>query len=98
MVDSDRGVRGVARRGGYVSWDDSSDCDGRGVSVVGDCDGGNGEGGGRDADGVGVGTMITSWTVCEMKGNEAGVCFWCQNGGGGKDEMKKIRTNLCILF
>ena len=43
MVDGDRGVRGVARRVRYVSWDDSSDCDGRGVGVVGDCDGGNGE-------------------------------------------------------
>jgi len=54
VVDGDRGVRGVARRVRYVSWDDSSDCDGGSMSVVGDCDSGNGEGGGRDADGVGA--------------------------------------------
>ena len=50
MVDGDRGVRSVARRVRYVSWDDSSDCDGGIVGVVGDCGGGNGEGGGGDVD------------------------------------------------
>ena len=50
MVDGDRAVRGVARRVGYVSWNDSSDCDGGGVGAVGDCDGGNSEGGGEDVD------------------------------------------------
>ena len=68
MVDSDRGVRGVARRVGYVSGDDSSDCDGGGVGVVCDCNGGNGKGGGRDVDGVGAcfgvdgGSGGTRWT------------------------------------
>ena len=54
MVDGDRAVRGVARRVGYVSWNDSSDCDGGCVGVVCDCDGGNGEGGGGDGDSVGA--------------------------------------------
>ena len=49
MVDSDRGVRGVAWRVRYVSWNDSSDLNGRVVGVVCDCDGGNGEGGGAYA-------------------------------------------------
>ena len=68
MVDSDRGVRGVARRGGYVSWDDSSDCDGGGVGAVFYCNGGNGEGGGGDVDSVGAcfgvdgGSGGTRWT------------------------------------
>ena len=94
MVDDDRGVRGVARRVGYVSWDDSSDCDGRGVGVVGDCDGGEGEGGGGDADGVGaaacfrvVGRCGRTKRACPaevvLEVGVGWVAGWGGGGGGG---------------
>ena len=87
MVDDDRGVRGVAWRVRYVSWNDSSDCDGGVVGVVGDCGGGNGEGGGGDADGVGAcfgvdgGSGGTRWTWPAEVVFEVGV--WWMAGGGG---------------
>ena len=73
MVDSDRGVGGVARRVRYVSWNDSSDCDGGGVGAVGDCDGGNGEGGGEDTDGRGA---------CFGVDGRSGGAFWTINAAG----------------
>ena len=51
VIDGDRGVRGVAGRCRYVSWDGSSDFDGGAVGVVFYGDDGEGEGGRRDVDG-----------------------------------------------
>ena len=45
VVDGDRGVRGVAQRVRYVSWNDSSESDGRGMGVVCDCHAENRQGG-----------------------------------------------------